>query len=241
MSKILVKEDDINGRKELSHILQNRSNAIIVGHLNDLWIKRFKLMKMIVIDKTYDMDDLKSKFKSGRTGCILVVEDINDIFSDIRELFSSVVCYEATTLPPCIEWCVEQYAYVMDPKVLKGSKTNTEFELACYNCNDYDLFSCIYDPEGMANIDEGIQASYTSCRSRCFIEHRDNLNKEHKVRGVCEEGKTWYEKYNSTFAEVEYETKIVKAMNPESGEEEDLEVQVAKTIKGATFKGKEIQ
>lgn len=231
MAKMLTERDDDQARKELSYILQHRGNVIVIGHLNPLWIKRFESNKMTVIDKNYDLDELKNKMDKGHRGFVLIIEEVSDVSDDYRMLFANTVYYKATRLPSCIEWCAEKYAYLWDPKVMRGSKTNMKDELLCYQCDDYDLFSCIYDPQGASVIDEGIEASYTSCRERCLIEHKDNPNKEQQTRGVCPDGETWYEQYGSTFDEVEYETQII------DGEE----FKVPKRSKEATFKGKEIQ
>ena len=182
----------------LIQVLQQCENAIVVGTLDQWWLKRFELANMMVIDLTYDMNQLQSKFANGQRGCILLVNDEDDVPSDIKQLFSNVIHYQAPKLPPCMEWCKEQYTYTHDFQMPQSDHMNAEDDTLCSVCNKGDLFSCIYDPD-QSSINYEMDIDYSDCRKRCTLMN-DGNNIEHQELNPCQrDGKTWYEKFGFIF------------------------------------------
>lgn len=232
--------DNRKDRNLLAQALRELSNVIVIGHLNKLWLKRFEMRNMTVIDSAYDMDKLSKDIETKQACYVLVISSPQDVSFDVQTLFKYVVRYEAPELPSCMEFCKEQYAYIYDPEVTQDAQVNAEDELACGWCTDHDLFSCIYDMDLSCTSFE-IDIDHTDCHNRCIITHESNKNEEHKSRGQCPQGETWYEKYGFTFSKVQQEEQVYNLSDPTTGETKEVTLTSQKEVQAPTFKGKQIK
>lgn len=190
------------------HCLNHRRALLVVGSLDDVIEHRFARRKIKVIknlvnyleEDDNNLNQLLDHLNEVRA-IVLVVESEeqrNQLPNSIVERIDFFVKSQQREREECWTWCIERHQAASSVDMTRVSQTNndTDFECCSWCLPQHSLFHCMYDGD-MGQTDKQLSVMHTDCRERCMIE--ESPIEEHRKRGVCKKGETFYEKFGYSF------------------------------------------